>query len=207
MKYSLLLDTSNKLLVVGLAKNDEVIDSIIYECFQRQSEFMILKIEEILKRNNVEPKEVGEIVVTLGPGSYTGIRIALTIAKIYSYTLNIPLYAISSLYILKDKNNPSICLMNARSKRSYIGVYENNKVLLKDQVMKNEDVIEYIASHKDYKVCGDIEYLFDSNFNLENNKDEIVLNPDLLNNMLEGKTLENSRVENILSLKAIYLKD
>lgn len=192
---TLLLDSSNTLLVVGLAKDNKVIDKTIYKAWQKQSEFMILEIEKILKRNNVDPKSVGEIVVSKGPGSYTGVRIALTIAKIYGYALNIPVFAVSSLQMLMEKNKPSICLMNARSARSYIGVYNNNEILMNDQVLTNEEVKKYIEEHPEYEVMGEVSYL-----NLEEKES------DILNNMLFLRN-ENSKVENILTLKAIYLKD
>ena len=205
--YTLLLDSSNKLLVVGLAKDNKVIDSIIYEAWQKQSEYMINEINNIFTRNNIDPKEVNEIIVTKGPGSYTGLRIALTIAKIYGYILNIPVYALSSLEILldsKEDNINTICLMNARSSRSYIGIYSSNKeVLLEDKVLTNEEVKTLIKNNATYKVSGDISYL---NLDLDNTNYYDLSNLDLLNNMLYLKD-ESNKVENILTLKAIYLKD
>lgn len=205
--YTLLLDSSNKLLVVGLAKDNKVIDYIIYEAWQKQSEYMINEINNIFTRNNIDPKEVNEIIVTKGPGSYTGLRIALTIAKIYGYILNIPVYALSSLEILldsKEDNINTICLMNARSSRSYIGIYSSNKeVLLEDKVLTNEEVKTLIKNNATYKVSGDISYL---NLDLDNTNYYDLSNLDLLNNMLYLKD-ESNKVENILTLKAIYLKD
>lgn len=205
--YTLLLDSSNKLLVAGLAKDNKVIDYIIYEAWQKQSEYMIKEIKNIFTRNNIDPKEINEIIVTKGPGSYTGLRIALTIAKIYGYILNIPVYALSSLEILldsKEDNINTICLMNARSSRSYIGIYSSNKeVLLEDKVLTNEEVKTLIKNNPTYKVSGDISYL---NLDLDNTNYYDLSNLDLLNNMLYLRD-ESNKVGNILTLKAIYLKD
>ena len=204
---TLLLDSSNKLLVVGLAKDNKIIDYIIYEAWQRQSEYMINEINNIFTRNNVDPKKVNEIIVTKGPGSYTGLRIALTISKIYGYILNIPVYTLSSLEILidsKEENINTICLMNARSSRSYIGIYSSNKVtLLEDKVLTNEEVIQLINDNKTYKVSGDISYL---KLDLGRINYLNLSSLDLLNNMLYLKD-EKNKVSNILTLKAIYLKD
>ena len=204
---TLLLDSSNKLLVVGLAKDNKIIDYIIYEAWQRQSEYMINEINNIFTRNNINPKNVNEIIVTKGPGSYTGLRIALTIAKIYGYILNIPVYTLSSLEILidsKDENINTICLMNARSSRSYIGIYSSNKdTLLEDKVLTNEEVIQLINDNKTYKVSGDVSYL---KLDLDKNNYLNLSSLDLLNNMLYLKN-EKNKVSNILTLKAIYLKD
>ena len=125
--YSLLLDSADKYLGIGIALNNEIIDKVYFEAWQRQSELMVPELEKILKKNNIDPKSINEIIVTVGPGSYTGVRIALTIAKIYAYSLNIKCYAISSLNILMNSNKPSICLMNARSNRSYFSDYDDKK--------------------------------------------------------------------------------
>ncbi len=193
---SLLLDSANKELLVALYKDDKKIDEIRYEAWQRQSELMIPELDKILKRNEIDPKTIDEIVVTQGPGSYTGVRIALTIAKIYALSLNIPCYAISSLGVLKDENKTSICLINARSNRSYFGVYEaNGNVLIEDKVLPNKEVLDYIEEHKDFAICGDVTYL-----GLENQESDIAKNMMSLKN-------ESNKVQNILTLKAVYLKD
>ena len=193
---SLLLDSANKELLVALYKDDKKIDEIRYEAWQRQSELMIPELDKILKRNEIDPKTIDEIVVTQGPGSYTGVRIALTIAKIYALSLNIPCYAISSLGVLKDENKTSICLTNARSNRSYFGVYEaNGNVLIEDKVLPNKEVLDYIEEHKDFAICGDVTYL-----GLENQESDIAKNMMSLKN-------ESNKVQNILTLKAVYLKD
>ena len=50
-------------------------------------------------------------------------------------------------------------MINARSNRSYIGVYEDDKCLLVDCIMTNEEVKEYIFNHPDFSVCGSTKYL------------------------------------------------
>lgn len=157
--YTLLLDSSNVNLSIGIAHDNKLIDEISYEAWQRQSELMIPELEKILNRNNLTRKDINEVVVSIGPGSYTGVRIALTIAKVIVLALNVPMYTISSLHAMKDDDKPSICLINARSNRSYIGVYEGNKVLLQDQVLTNDEVIKYIDEHQDYSLMGDVGYL------------------------------------------------
>ena len=99
--YTLLLDSSNIKLAVGLAKDDVLIDEIIYDAWQRQSEYMIQEISSILSRNGISPNDIGEIVSTKGPGSYTGVRISLTIAKTWGVASNVDIFLVSSLEILK----------------------------------------------------------------------------------------------------------
>ena len=193
---SLILDTTYTELIVALASNNQIIDTIRYDCWQRQSEYAAKEVENILKRNNIDPKNVNEVIVTNGPGSYTGVRIALTIAKTYCFALNIPCYVLSSLQVLETEGKTSICLINARANRSYIGVYKDDECILKDQIMTNEEVLNYIKKHQYYDVCGDLDYL-----DIENNHKS-----NIPENMIRLKSDKN-KIDDVLKLKAIYLKD
>ena len=156
---TILLDSSFRDLAVGIAKNDQIIDQISYEAWQKQSEFLIPELDNLLKRNQIERTDISSVMVSYGPGSYTGVRIALTVAKVMAFALDIPLYAVSSLRALKVGEIPTIVLINARSERSYIGVYQGAKVIVQDTIMTNNDARQYIAAHPDYIISGDTEYL------------------------------------------------
>ena len=193
MMYQLLLDSSNIFLSVGLAKDGKVVDKISYEAWQRQSEMMVTEVNNILKRNNVDKSELDAVVVGAGPGSYTGVRIGVTIAKTIAYALKIKLYAKSSLSLLKQQEFPTICVFNARSGRSYLGVYEGKKILLKDTVLENEKVLEYIKAHPDYLVCGDTYQL-----GLESDKF------DIIDNLVDFNKDEEV---DVFRCNPVYLKD
>jgi len=191
----LLLDSSNSLLSVGIKKDNKLIDKISYSCFQRQSEYMVVEIEKIFKRNNLDIKNINGVMVSIGPGSYTGIRIALTIAKVICFALSIPIYPISTLEINKKLNDNSIVLFNARSNRSYIGVFSKTKRLLKDQVMNNEDVVKYIKTHKSFSLIGDLSYL-----SMKGESVDTLENMNAIFNIIEP-------IKDINKVKPVYLKE
>ena len=194
--FEILLDSSSKYLSVGLAKDGKVIDKIFYEAWQRQSEMMTSELQTILKRNNVENKDIDAVVIGVGPGSYTGVRIAVTIGKTLAYALHTKVYAVSSLSLLRDECKPTICVFNARSGRSYVGVYEGEKCLLSDCVLSNEDLKKYIAEHPSYLINGELGHLgLDSNsYNTINN---------LAKDLNDEKLVENPFVVNPVYLKEL----
>ena len=191
--YQLLLDSSNIFLSVGLAKDGKLFDSVCYEAWQRQSEMMVTEIDNILKRNKLTKNDLDGVVVGIGPGSYTGVRIGVTIGKTIAYALKIKLYAKSSLSLLKHREFPTICVFNARSGRSYFGVYEGDKTLLKDCVIENERVLEYIKEHPNYLVNGEIHQL-----GLESGEYNILENLSKFNKTEEVDPFK---------LKPVYLKE
>ena len=191
---TILLDSSNTNLSVGVAKDNILLDYISYEAWQRQSEYMIVELNKLLEKHNIKKEDITDVMVAKGPGSYTGVRIAITIAKTIAVALNAKLYAVSSLRVEKNGDFPSICLINARSNRSYVGVYQGQEILLNDCIMKNDEVMKYIADHPDYSVCGDTKYL-----SLEG------IESNTMKEMLDLKdSLESI---NPLSLKPVYMKD
>lgn len=195
MSYLVLLDSSNTSLSVGLAKEDVLLDSTSYEAWQAQSEHMIPELNCLLDKHSVNKDEIKGIIVSVGPGSYTGVRIAITIAKVMATALKCELYTVSSLRVLKNGNKPSICLINARSSRSYVGVYEGDKIIVNDKIMTNDEVKAYIAEHPDYIVCGNTTYL-----GIEGYQSNIPEEMVSLKNAIEP-------VENPMAVSPIYMRD
>jgi len=192
---TLLLDSSNTSLSVGVESNGELLGYTSYEAWQVQSEHMIPEIDALLKKYSLSRKDITGVMTSIGPGSYTGVRISLTIAKVIALCLDVPIYPVSSLRVLKDNDKPSICLINARSNRSYFGVYQKDKVLVSDTIKTNDEVIEYIKEHPDYSICGNVSYLGFNN--LDSN---ICLQMVSLLKLIKP-------YDNALALKPVYLKD
>ena len=193
--FTVLLDSSNTSLTVGLAKDYELLESISYEAWQSQSEHMIPELDKLLKKYHVSKEEIEDVVVAIGPGSYTGVRIAITIAKTMATALNCKVYEVSSLRCLKDGDSPSICVINARSNRSYFGVYKGHDIVIQDSILTNDKVLEYINEHPDYSLCGNASYL---------GKEGI--EPNIAKELLDLKKCTNAS-NNPLAIKPVYMKD
>lgn len=193
--YTILLDSSNTSLNVGLAKDDVLLESVSYEAWQTQSEHMIPELDTLLKKYKVERKEIKDVVVAIGPGSYTGVRIAITIAKTIATALGTDVYTISSLRCQKAGTSPSICVINARSGRSYFGVFKDEEIIVDDCIMTNDKVLEYIKEHPDYVVCGNATYL-----GVEGRE------PHIAEELLSLKKC-CPKVDNPLAIKPVYMKD
>ena len=192
---TLLIDSSNIDLSVGICIDNKLKYSCSYPCWQRQSEMMIPELEKGLKELNLSLKEFDEVVCGIGPGSYTGVRIALTIAKTICTLTNAKLKVISSLRMMGNKNSKYIALINARSSRSYIGVYDHEQIVLADTVMTNDEVKKYIENNTDFEIIGDCSYIEIS-----------AKKPDILNGLLSFKDIVEP-VDDVLSVKPVYLKD
>ncbi|QLI79290.1 tRNA (adenosine(37)-N6)-threonylcarbamoyltransferase complex dimerization subunit type 1 TsaB [Bacillus pumilus] len=123
----LAIDTSNHTLGIALVKNSTVIGESITYLKKNHSVRAMPTVEALMKECGVAPSELSKIVVAKGPGSYTGVRIGVTIAKTLSWTLSIPISAVSSLETLAANGqyfdgwiSP---LFDARRGQVYTGLY------------------------------------------------------------------------------------
>lgn len=193
MKYQLILDTSSKYLVVAVADNEKVLKSIQYPAWQRQSEVAMTEINNIFEDLNIKAKDVDKIIVSKGPGSYTGIRIALTIAKTLAMVLGCEIITLSSLEMFVKPVGKYVSILDARSKRAYVGRYENGLPTYEDCVLTIDELKKWISNNPDYQVVGEVkvlgleevevdiaEHMFEMSKNKESVKDVDALVPTYL---------------------------
>lgn len=146
----LLLDTSHAGLHIGLVKDNKLIDTVTYHQPRKQSEMTMPLLGDLFKKNNVKPLELDGVCITIGPGSFTGLRIAMTIAKVLCSMEDIKLYTINTLlaYVHPDKEK-SISLMDARSKRAYFSIVDKGEYIIEPEI------IELINFDYDLPIFGD----------------------------------------------------
>ncbi|MBO8414160.1 MAG: tRNA (adenosine(37)-N6)-threonylcarbamoyltransferase complex dimerization subunit type 1 TsaB [Firmicutes bacterium] len=114
------------------------------------AEDVILDISEIAKQAGIKTKDIDQIYLTIGPGSYTGIRIPLTIAKTYAF-LNpkIEVYALNSIKALTLGNyDPVMGIEDARNEAFYLGIYQGDKELVAPARYEKDQALELIEKYK-----------------------------------------------------------
>lgn len=137
---TLCIDTSYKYLTCLLMKDDEIISSYSEECFKRQSEKIFDVLDEVFKKANLKRDDIDSVCISKGPGSYTGVRISMTLAKTLCALKKIDLYTISTFRLYAGNKPNTMVLMDARASRAYIGIYDKDKVILNDCVKELKDI-------------------------------------------------------------------
>ena len=191
---SLFLDTSTKYLCIGIAKDHKVMYKLQQEAAKQQSELTIPFLAKALNENGVTVNDVDEVNVTIGPGSFTGIRIGMCIAKVLASMKNIPLKAISSLNAYASLGK-KIVILDAKAKRVYLGIYNDNEKIIDETVVEIETLKQMLNDYPGYDVVLD-SYL------IGQESEEI----DVIENM-NRISINSERVSNVDGLVPIYLKD
>ena len=161
----LYIDTSSSYLYSAIVEDDKLISSVAEDYGQSLSEIALPKIVEMFEKNNLSPKDVDKIIVVNGPGSFTGIRIGITIAKVYAWSLKIPITTISSLEamaISSKENKKHVPMINARRGYVYAAIYdEQNKVIHKPEHIKWEELEKEINALDNIEIISNDEFDWD----------------------------------------------
>ena len=126
---SLFVDTSYKSMYVALIKDKQLMDYTNLMAEANFSELLLPSINSLLKKNNVDVNEIDKIYATVGPGSFTGIRIGLTVCKMLAWSLDKGIIPISSLEFMATTNVKTkyvIPFIDARHDKVFGGVYDTN---------------------------------------------------------------------------------
>lgn len=115
------------------------------------SAYLMSTIKDILKENNLTPDDIDLIGTNIGPGSFTGIRACVTVARVFAQAKNIKVCGVSSLEILSkisDREKVLVAL-DARKNSAYVAGYEFGKCILEPQVMLIEDLKQILNKYYD----------------------------------------------------------
>lgn len=104
---SLLIDTSNKPLSIAINEDTKCLAEINVNVKKTHSETLMKYIQNLFDYANISKSGIDRIIVAKGPGSYTGVRIGVTVAKTLAFSLGIELYSVSSLFALAASSKRS----------------------------------------------------------------------------------------------------
>ena len=147
---TLCIDTAYKYLTCALIQDDQILSAYSKECFKRQSEEVFNALNEVFKQANINKKDIDSICISKGPGSYTGVRIAMSIAKVIGEVLPVDVYTISTLRLYAGNRENCMVIMDARASRVYCGIYSYDQIIKQDCAIAINEV-----NPEGYEVIGD----------------------------------------------------
>ena len=133
--FVLVIDSSTPILFLGLLNKGQPVDSLVETLDRQQSEWMVPRVISFLLRHQLKMSDLQAIVVGDGPGSFTGVRLSLTLVKTLGLLKPITVYPISSLHLFAF-DPLSAVWMDARGERMYLGVYEKAKVHVAPMILE-----------------------------------------------------------------------
>lgn len=185
---SLFLDTASSHMIITILDDGKIQDQFIQENSTDLSKIFVYELNKMLEKNKIKIQDIDQIYCVTGPGSFTGIRVGVTVAKIIGYCLNKKIVPISELEVLASTNADTkyiVPLIDARRGYVYAGIYNQKlKKIMPDQHILFTELCEKLRG-KDYTFVTIMDV--ENKMNPHQNVDKIIskhkrgINPHMLN--------------------------
>ena len=157
--YGLAVETSGRVGSVAIGQSDTILYESAFSGFMKHGAELFDTLSGLLERVGIRPSEVGQLYITAGPGSFTGIRIAVTLAKMLSYAAGTRIVAVDTLDAMAENaadylktTNSDLTrvatILDAKQNRFFVSLYERQgdtwAKLLPDSLLRPEDVLTLI---------------------------------------------------------------
>lgn len=158
---TLYIDTSSSFLYAGILEDTNILQEVKKEFGQDLSKEALPEIDKLFKKTKLNPKDINKIVVVNGPGSFTGIRIGITIAKTYAWALNLDIITVNALEAMsiscEEKVN-HVPILDARRGYVFAAIYDkDSNIILKPQHILLEELQKELNKIDKYIVISNDE--------------------------------------------------
>ena len=221
MAKLLFLETATQVCSVALADGDQLLALKESESANSHSSLLTTFIQEVISEAGMKLNDLDAIVVSKGPGSYTGLRIGVSTAKGLCYSLEKPLIAINTLQSLAigmrdiikpEAENVLFCpMIDARRMEVYTAFYDaNNKVIqaTSAQIIDENSFVDLLKTHQIYFGGDGAEKCKDA---LAQNTNAIFIDDFRISakDMIEiaSAKFEQKQFEDVAYFEPYYLKD
>ena len=186
---------------IAIEYNNKNFSKIIKSDENYHSLYIISEIKKMISENSIDLSKMDAISVNCGPGSFTGIRVALGIAKVMAGELNKPLIPLNTAEILLKAYDSDLFLMDARRDMFYIGNEEKIELIYKNKIedeLKKRNPKKIISDKNGSQICKNA-ICYENN---EKNLGEVMLN------IAKKKYLSSTTPEefNYLNITANYIQ-
>ena len=137
-------DTSSKALTLAILEDETLLAQMTLNIKKNHSITLMPAIDFLMNSLDMKPTDLDRIVVSQGPGSYTGLRMAVATAKTLAHTLKIELVGVSSLLALVPEQVEGLVIpvMDARRNNVYAGFYQSGQSVRPEAHLPLAEVLE-----------------------------------------------------------------
>ena len=174
----LAVESSGSSLSIAISENSNIVTEYFYNAGKIHSDVLVPLAEKIVKGAKWELKDIDKFAVSCGPGSFTGIRVAMSVIKTLAQTLNKPVVSIDTLEILKNQLNiKNIKIVPATDAlRNEVYVKEKEKIV----IVPIETFVKKLKKYKDkIIIIGNAVTAYNKILSKELGKSSVSLQPNL----------------------------
>ena len=206
--YIAAIETATRAASVAVCNEDKFTE-ITQDSKLTHSETLLPQFKEVLGMSNVSKEMIEAIAVSIGPGSFTGLRIGLAAAKALAYAWNVKIIGVSTLQALAYHFPYSTVMpmIDAQKNRAYVQVFDRLKQISEIEILSIDEAMAKAATLNEVVVCGDVCHKIKS---VPENVKIAPVNmrmPRAVNVALCGRDLLNAgKVDNVMNIEPMYIR-
>ncbi len=143
----LFIDTHSEVATISIIDGDEE-NTLSKRSERSHSEIVMPMIESVFKESKLTPQKIDEIIIVNGPGSFTGVRIGVVIAKTLAYTLNIPIKSITSLEAYGESADKEFDVVIVKDPKGMYSARKKDGKYIDFMYQKSNDFKKYVEDNK-----------------------------------------------------------
>ena len=216
----LALDTATMVSSVAIAGPDKLLAEVTLQTKLTHSEVLMPHVQQVLAMTNIKKTELDAIAVSVGPGSFTGLRIGLAAAKSMAYALGIPIVGVSTLEAMAwhypVPGIYTLCVLDAQKGDVYAGLYswqqEAVHLVKPVEVMPFAEVIDFCQTlDRPVVIIGDIAQkkqalIRAAGSNIIAAQPHMIMPRAANVAMLAQKKLAAGRTDEVMTLEPLYIR-
>jgi len=160
---SLFIDTSTSNVSISIIKDGILLSNVSGDIPNEHSKYATSYVKKVIDEAGIDANNIDKIFVVNGPGSFTGVRIGVTIAKTYGYLINkyiTPVSSLKSLAISSNQNGTIMSVINANKNNYYVGIYDSEyNNLIDEQFINLEELIKLMDEYNPYIVSNEFNVI------------------------------------------------
>jgi tRNA threonylcarbamoyladenosine biosynthesis protein TsaB len=153
----LAVDCAVSRLCIALKCDDKMITQTL-DIGMRQSEMLVPTIDEVLNKMGIKASDLNATALTIGPGSFTGLRLGISALKAIELAFEVPVYGISSLdtyaYPFTDSGLPVLSCIDANKDKFYASIKKGAEVLFAEDDWDIEKIVEAVKKLDNVIITG-----------------------------------------------------
>lgn len=157
------IDCSSSMMSLSLKKNKSLYEIVVHDGF-KHSENLMPQIDSLFKMASLSPEDLELIAVASGPGSFTGLRIAMSTAKGLAFGASANIVSVSTLDAYANTysyfDGAVIPVIDAKKKRFYSSVYFKQEKKDIDLDISAEELLEKVKDYTKILITGPDAHMF-----------------------------------------------
>ncbi len=152
---TLFIDTTNNYCYIAVSFSCRILKKAKLPVNKNVTDVIVPCLFDTLKQARIKPRDLTHIVLNIGPGSFTGDKVGVAVAKAWKiFDPRIEIMTINSL-LLQTKDGNAISVIDAKSNKLYLAIYKNEKEIVAPTLIEAKDLSKYRKKYRSLPLVKD----------------------------------------------------